>query len=79
LKPQVGDDYPTVLRKMKTRPIGHSDGSGRYWPCDGVRALVVDRFQAEGATWDQVKKMFGSSRIEVRTLAEICALMRQEV
>lgn len=63
LKPQLGDDYPVVLRTIKGRQA------------DGPRALIVDRFEAEGATLDDVKWTFGQSRIAVRTLAEIRALM----
>jgi hypothetical protein len=65
LKPQVGDDYPSILRAMKRR---------RY---DGPRALIVQRFDAEGATYDQVKKMFAASGIKVRTLDEIQKLIRR--
>jgi hypothetical protein len=72
LKPTLGDDYPAVLRKMKTR-------MGRYaGDTYGHYVLIVDRFDAEGATYDQVKKIFASSHIQVKTLAEIRALMREE-
>jgi hypothetical protein len=65
LKPQVGDDYSAILRAMKARMAGN-----------GHRALIVDRFDAEGATYDQVKRMFTASGVEVRTLAEIRTLVR---
>jgi hypothetical protein len=64
LKPVMGDDYLAVLRTMKGR-----DGFG----CR--RVLIVDRFEADGATLDDVKWTFGQSRFAVRTLAEIRALM----
>ena len=60
LKPQVGDDYPAVLRAIKN---------------EGRPVLIVDRFEAEGVTLDDVKWIFQQSRIAVRTLAEIRALM----
>ena len=59
LKPQVGDDYPAILRTMKMRKPG------------GRRALIIDYFEAERATLDDVKWMFAQSRIVVKTTAEI--------
>jgi hypothetical protein len=37
---------------------------------------VLDRFTAEGATYEQMKKIFKTNDIEVRTLAEIKTLVR---
>ena len=65
LKPAVGDDYPAILRTMKSRRAEKG-----WW-----RALIVDRFEAKGASLDDVKWVFGQSGIEVRTLAEIRAAM----
>jgi hypothetical protein len=59
LKPSLGDDYPAVLRKLKTRRRS------------GQAALIVDRFAADGATWDQVVRMFEASGFAVKTLAEL--------
>ena len=39
------------------------------------RALIVDRFEAEGATLDDVKRRASQSQIAVLTLAEIRAEM----
>jgi hypothetical protein len=62
LKPMMGDDYPAVLRAIKLRRR----------PGIPVRpALIVDQFEAEGATLDDVKWLFEQSYIAVRTLAEI--------
>ena len=73
LKPAVGDDYPAILRAMKARR--RVDEYGRHQPLQKYlhRALIVDHFEAEGATLDDVKWLFGRSGIEVRTLAEIGA------
>jgi hypothetical protein len=60
----MGDDYPAVLRAMKLRG-GHHE----------ARALIVDHFEAEGATLDDVKWLFMQSGIVVKTLAEIRAAM----
>jgi hypothetical protein len=48
LKPQLGDDFPGVLRQMKRN---ESD------------TLVVGSFEAKGATLAQVRAMFGNIRI----------------
>ena len=37
----------------------------------GPKVLLVDRFQAQGATLDQVKKIFASSGITVVMLADL--------
>jgi hypothetical protein len=68
LKPTIGDDYPSILRAVQRR--------GAYSPSGAstIRALIVDRFDAEGATYDQVTRMFAASGIAVRTLAEIMRL-----
>jgi hypothetical protein len=66
LKPSLGDDYPSVLRKMKAR---RRDSA----------ALIVDRFAAEGATWDQVVRVFKASGFVVKTLAEVRALAMMTV
>ena len=39
------------------------------------RALIIDHFEAEGASLDDVKWLFGQSGIVVKTLAEIRAAM----
>jgi hypothetical protein len=69
LKPVVGDDYPAILRKMKARIDADVRRSDR-----GVPALIVDRFDAEGATFDQVVKIFAASGVVIRTLGEILRL-----
>jgi hypothetical protein len=45
-----GDDYPAVLRQMKTA-------------C--CNALYIVRYTGQGATLDQVRKMFAASGITV--------------
>jgi hypothetical protein len=62
LKPSLGDDYPAVLRKLKSRRR------------EGRAALIVDRFAADGATWDQVVRIFQASGFAVKTLAEVRAV-----
>lgn len=63
LEPIMGDDYPVVLRAMKMRREM------------GRRALIVDHFEAEGASLDDVKWLFAQSGMTVKPLAEIRAAM----
>jgi hypothetical protein len=48
LKPQMGDDFPSVLRQMKR---------------NRADTLVIGEFNAIGCTLDQVRAIFGDKRI----------------
>jgi hypothetical protein len=60
IKPLIGDDFPAILRQMKIARV-HP-----YFQC-----LVYDKFNAIGATLEQVKSMFASSGFLVFSIAEI--------
>ena len=62
LEPVVGDDFPTILRAMKAKS---EPTFGQY------RALIIDRFEAKGASLDDVRRMFEPYVISVLTGAEI--------
>lgn len=53
LKPDLGDDFPAVLRQVLKR-------DHHPW---GRQCVVVRRAQFEQVTWDQVVKMFAASGI----------------
>jgi hypothetical protein len=54
LKPDLGDDFPTVLRQVKG------------YPCNGWRrCVVVRRHQFQHVTWEQVAAIFKTSRIRL--------------
>jgi hypothetical protein len=55
VKPVVGDDYPAVLRRMKT---AHNN------------VLLVGEYNGAGATWEQLVKVFALSNISVVSVAE---------
>ncbi len=57
IKPSIGDDFPTVLRKMiQQKKRGDLD----------VRwVLFADQFNASGVTKEQMEKMFAASDIRV--------------
>jgi hypothetical protein len=61
IKPQIGDDYPAVLRQMRKNES---------------MVLFVDRFYAEGATVEQFIKTFELSGIKVVFKHEVEAMMR---
>jgi hypothetical protein len=66
LKPDLGDDYPAVLRQVQKYLIRRvSYGYGRYGDvptCDAA-FLVVRRARFTSVTWDQVVKIFARSGI----------------
>jgi hypothetical protein len=74
LKPQVGDDYPAILRAMKLR--------NERWERRVTErsALIVDQFEAESTSLDDLKWLFAQSGMRVRTLAEVrdCIIYRGE-
>lgn len=63
VKSDVSDDYPAVLRQMKANE--------RLYKAD-YRALVFDKFTADGATLEQVRQIFSSSGFHVLSFSEIC-------
>jgi hypothetical protein len=68
IKPSLGDDYPAVLRQMKT----NARGGGLYSWDRGV--LVFDQFAAVGATLDQVRAIFRASGFMMLSIADIDAV-----
>jgi hypothetical protein len=50
LKPQMGDDFPTVLRQMKR---------------NGADTLVIGSFEATTCTLEQVRAMFGEKKLSL--------------
>ncbi len=55
-KPFVGDDYPTILRTMVAT---------------SCNVLLIDAFDAEGATLEQLRKVFLSQGVHVALLDEV--------
>lgn len=58
-KPVVGDDYPAVLRQIT--------GYKR----DGRAVLLIDQFDARGASLEQVRKIFSSRGISIVMLSDV--------
>jgi len=54
IKPILGDDYPCVLRKMLLQKKLTLDSI----PENPMFCLIVGRFSAESATWEDLKKIF---------------------
>ena len=63
VKPCLGDDYPSILRQMKTNE--------KQRLLRNKCILVYKEFTAKGATLEQVKKIFESSEYIVLSFAEL--------
>ncbi len=55
LKPDLGDDYPSVLRQVKNYP--HSDGE--------KRCVIARRHTFQHVTWEHVRKIFAASDVDL--------------
>lgn len=62
IKPLLGDDYPAVLRTIKQRK---ETKLKEYW------VLLVETFQAEHVSWEELKQIFIRENIFVMSLEEI--------
>jgi hypothetical protein len=66
LKPTLGDDYPAVMRQMQQHGMLNSYSSGSVH-C----VLVVERYVGEGASLEQVRKMFEAARFTLVMLEDV--------
>ena len=67
LKPQIGDDFPAILRRFKKQLA-----AGKK--CSGARAIVTERFEANGLTFEQAQEMADNghgSQIALLLMSEI--------
>ena len=79
IKPEVGDDYPSILRQLKTNRMncGWSDVSSNVTeedirkPVDCRFVLVYNQFTASGVTIEQVEKIFKASGFYMLSFNEI--------
>lgn len=67
LKPDLGDDYPSVLRQVKGYPHDYHD----------KRCVVVRRHAFQHVSWDQVRKIFAADGITLLAENEIASTARQ--
>jgi hypothetical protein len=65
IKPQLGDDFPSVLRQMRHNQ-GRTPSGMEHYTTD---VLLIGAFDAAGATLEQVRRVFAPYRIV--TMAEI--------
>lgn len=80
LKPSISEDYPAILRKVKSRMGFLTDGynyqQGRIAKVDLSRKIVITReITATTATAEEIKQMFKMSGVELILLSEIEALL----
>jgi hypothetical protein len=66
IKPALGDDYPAVLRQMKARKM-NTPG----YECTKQAFLVIQSFTAQGATLEQVRRIFELSGYKLVLFSEI--------
>lgn len=64
VKPDLGDDYPAVLRQVKGYPP-------EEYGYPAYNCVVVRRYGFESVTWDQVRKIFAASGITLVAEAEL--------
>lgn len=74
LKPSLGDDFPTVLREIKT----HIQFAGKRKFEKPRAILIVGAYAGEGASWDQVKDIFRASGITAVLESEILNRSKHE-
>ena len=67
LKPDLGDDYPSVLRQVKGYPGDDYDDK---------RCVVVRRHAFQHVTWEQVQKIFATSQVTLIAETDIEAVDR---
>lgn len=61
IKPAVGDDYPSILRQIKSNMCGSKS----------FYVLIYNEFTANGVTLDQVTRIFKQSGIDMVSYAEL--------
>lgn len=64
-KPTLGDDYPAVLRQMKANN-------------DNALLLGEGGYSGVGATFDQVRQIFATSKIKIVCLSEVLVIMEED-
>jgi len=68
-KPDLGDDYPNVLRQISRYPA--FDMWGSYHISTRHKCVLVRRARFEGVTWDQVSDIFAASGVRLVREAEL--------
>lgn len=77
LKPNLGDDYPCVLRKIKkqiefTKIDPNNNRANRYgdkWKHKYI--LIIDQYESETTSIEQLKKIFNQSNIHIVLLNDL--------
>jgi hypothetical protein len=69
IKPVVSDDYPVILRKMKSVRKFNGEPGAEYY-------LLIDKFESAAISKEQLKKIFKLDNIEVVFLEDV---LKQEL
>lgn len=65
LKPDLGDDYPAVLRQVTGYRCQFSDGP--------YRCVITRRHAFQHVTWDQVRQIYAASHVTLLAESELAA------
>lgn len=65
IKPTVGDDYPCILRKMKTSLHKLYSQPKTFRTKVGIPVLLIGQFESKYTTYDQLKEIFSLAGIKV--------------
>lgn len=77
IKPSLGDDYPAVLRQIKQskehyyRPIKNHYLDTPRVAFKAQYVLIVGTYQGDGATWNEVVKIFALADIKAILMSDI--------
>ena len=64
IKPQLGDNFPSVLRQMKRNNADH---------------LLIDLFEASNCSLEQVRAYFATKEMKIIALSEIEARIKKRL
>ncbi|MGI9505237.1 MAG: hypothetical protein ACR2RE_19530, partial [Geminicoccaceae bacterium] len=67
IKPNLSDDFPSVLRQIKARR-----------PSGGVKILFIRSFSFEKVTLDQVREIFAASGIRIVLEKDVDAILQSK-
>lgn len=76
IKPDLGDDFPAVLRQIKRQQALRAENHNSYGSDADVWTLLVGRYDGGGATLAQVRQVFKASGINVVLADEIEACLK---
>lgn len=71
LKPTIGDDFPAVLRQVKSRAMRCNFPVRETLSSKNIVFVVCDSFQSDSVSLEDAKSMFAASRIYLMLSSEV--------